>query len=58
MSDDDNVLNDMDIPIGGANTEELSDSKKAWNPQPNLDQSNLNVDKQGNAFEHQAIICE
>ncbi len=46
MSDDDNVLNDMDIPIHDTEDQNISkDSKKVWNPQPNLDQSNLNVDK-------------
>ena len=53
-------VNDLEFEIPDAENQATEKDKKGkiWNPQPDHDKQKYLSDKQGNAFEHQAIICK
>ena len=53
-------VNDLEFEIPDAENQATEQDKKGkiWNPQPDHDKQKYLPDKQGNAFEHQAIICK
>lgn len=53
-------VNDLEFEIPDAENKATEQDKKGkiWNPQPDHDKQKYLSDKQGNAFEHQAIICK